>query len=284
MLHLLFDAIAREQYHDVVGLLAQDTSLVQSVNPAKETPLHRAAQQDSVELIRLLLSHGANPTARDHLGRTPLMAAVIAGKAAMVRILAEHTRRMVQSEDGYGITPLMQAVEDDNEAVCEALLDNGALVDALDSQGQTALHLAAERGYVGMGKLLLAYGANIDAYTRLTGQTPYHMAEENDREAFMQMLKENCAAVHLPVRKPTPLQLQQELANLLHRSQALSTTASQSQRHFARVILLPPPTIKVANRMAQADSVSPGRGLASRPSSEPEDEGEQSQSLLPSPL
>jgi ankyrin repeat protein len=46
--------------------------------------------------------------------------------------------------------------------VCSLLLENGAVVNALDYGGRTALHKAARRGHTTVAKMLLDKGANVD--------------------------------------------------------------------------------------------------------------------------
>lgn len=247
MRQAFFASVAQGHCEEVVTLLAQESTLIYSINRTQETALHIAVLQDNGAMIRLLLSHGANPAAVDCLGRTPLMTAVMAAKTDSVSVLAEQAPSTVNCRDGQGNTPLIQAVDGGHEVICKILLDQGAQVDA-DDNGQTALHLAAERGHVGIGKMLLAYGANINAYTRLTGQTPYHIACENNREAFINLLKESGADVQLLVHKPSPAQLQQELNKLLQRSQAIANQQRQltSSAAFWRQL----PSTKVLARPA----------------------------------
>lgn len=49
-------------------------------------------------------------------------------------------------------------------------------VMAPDNAGYTALHYAARNGFVDICKVLLQYGADIDAQTKSAGATPLHKA------------------------------------------------------------------------------------------------------------
>lgn len=51
-------------------------------------------------------------------------------------------------------------------------------VHRIDQAGRTALHVAAELGYRDACGLLLAEGANVNAFS-LTGATPLYLAAEN---------------------------------------------------------------------------------------------------------
>jgi ankyrin repeat protein len=79
------------------------------------------------------------------------------------------------------------AVHGNSIAVVELLLVHGALVDAIDSKRQTALHIAAEHGYLRIVDLLLDSNADVGAFD-LKGRTPYDLAKIFERGAVMEAL------------------------------------------------------------------------------------------------
>lgn len=58
-------------------------------------------------------------------------------------------------------TPLLWAIETNNEKVAEILINNGANVNQFSVEDKTPLHLAAERGYETIATLLVQNGANV---------------------------------------------------------------------------------------------------------------------------
>jgi ankyrin repeat protein len=70
----------------------------------------------------------------------------------------------------------------------EALLAEGADVDAALGDGMTALHWAARHGSVAMTEALLAADADVERTTRLGAYTPLHMAAELGRDQVVQRL------------------------------------------------------------------------------------------------
>ena len=106
--------------------------------------------------MKFLLDAGADATARDILGRTPL-----------------HMRPY--AEPGHGYT-LFGGVDTDYESLISTLLTAGAELDARDHQGQTPLHTAARYDRRARAvPVLLAAGADVQARDD-RGSTPLHGA------------------------------------------------------------------------------------------------------------
>jgi ankyrin repeat protein len=114
---------------------------------AGATPLMRAAKSNDVAVMRLLLEGGADPTLRTGTGAQALMFAAGAARGKPVR----------------------DAI--DAITLC---LDRGADVNAVNDNGQTALHLAVEQSD-DVIKLLAARGARLDIKDR-QGRTPLDLA------------------------------------------------------------------------------------------------------------
>jgi ankyrin repeat protein len=73
-----------------------------------ETPLHLAAWNGYVDVVRLLLEKGANVNAQAKNGRTPLHQAARDGRVDLVRLLLE-TGANVELKDQNGDSPLDDA-------------------------------------------------------------------------------------------------------------------------------------------------------------------------------
>lgn len=72
------------------------------------TPLMEAASAGHVDIIRLLISHGADVNAQSSTGNTPLMYACAGGHVAAVKELLTHGAN-VEDHNENGHTPLMEA-------------------------------------------------------------------------------------------------------------------------------------------------------------------------------
>jgi ankyrin repeat protein len=169
-----------------------------SNNPAPEG----SGAMTSLEFARFLVAHGADPNARvtkrptvgvtrlNMIGGTPFLLAARTADADLMRALVElGADPLLPNADGS--TPLIVAAglgtrspgEDagSESAVVEALqvaLELGADIDAVDKNGETAMHGAAYKNVPAAVQFLADKGARIDVWNRENafGWTPLAIA------------------------------------------------------------------------------------------------------------
>lgn len=151
------------------------------------TPLHQAAAWGRVEMAELLIKRGANVNSRprDPGGQTPLHTAVMVKRSLpMASLLVDHGADL-RARDHIGCTPLDLALLNPRPSldVVKLFLDHGADVNsrtqggAFDWEaGATPLHRAVFHREIGIVELLLSRGADINARNRM-GMTPLALAK-----------------------------------------------------------------------------------------------------------
>ncbi len=130
------------------------------------TPLALAAKFAETDLMRPLAEAGGDVRLPLKNGWTPLMLAAGAGWRYAVWDRRERTLHK---------TPAFQAQMVDEAGTLDAvrfLLERGAHVNAVDEDGNTALHYVVDKGFDGVVELLVEHGADLDIANR-RGQTPY---------------------------------------------------------------------------------------------------------------
>ena len=81
---------------------------------------------DNIELVKLLLEHGADVNIKDDVDRkTPLYNACYKNKLNIAKLLLKHGAD-VNIKDGYGLTPLYNACYYNNIELIKLLLEHGA--------------------------------------------------------------------------------------------------------------------------------------------------------------
>ena len=108
------------------------------VNPPGKELLHTAIDKGNAEIVGLLLDAGADVTAKDEKGRTPLQAAVGESCAAVVEVLLSVDGRSneVNLVDEKGKIPLEIAAARGDVAIVCTLLKAGSDMPMLDDEGK----------------------------------------------------------------------------------------------------------------------------------------------------
>jgi ankyrin repeat protein len=129
-------------------------------SPDTERPLIVASEFGSADVVGFLLANGADHTAMNFNGVTPLIGAVRAGKYDVMRQLISAGANVDQA--GLIGTPLQVAVAAQDVDAIKLLLENDATVDKMDDYKYTALCRAAELGDLDIARLLIKHGADVN--------------------------------------------------------------------------------------------------------------------------
>lgn len=147
------------------------TDVVNASDTDGSRALHWAVRADELEIADMLLRAGADPSAQNRLGVTPLYLAALNGNAAMIRKLLDAGADANQV-DRTGETVLMVAARTGDVASVRALLEHEANPNATEPQLRlTSLMLAAEAGHTDIVRTLIERKADVHARTR-TGGNP----------------------------------------------------------------------------------------------------------------
>jgi ankyrin len=149
-------------------------------------PLHRVScreyksPEDGVRVAQLLLDRGADVNTRRTDNQTPLHVASYLGNVEIVRLLLGHGADLEAAWGDLGGKPLHQVScgdyrsQEDGVRVAQLLLDHGADVDTRRKDHQTPLHVASSFGNVEIARLLLDHGADLEAAWGELGGKPLH--------------------------------------------------------------------------------------------------------------
>ena len=155
----IHDAAARGASAELEMILASDPQAWRKLDRAGLTPLLVAVREGRVEVVSLLLEHGADPSQASPQNWSPLHEAAVTGKPEIVvLLLGKGARPRVMETQNHG-TPLHVACFQGNLRICEMLLKAGADVNARDRERLTPLFHAKDQGHAELVKWLRAHGA-----------------------------------------------------------------------------------------------------------------------------
>jgi ankyrin len=182
-----------------------------------QTPLHVASYFGSLEIVRLLLYHGADSEAiaEGDMGEKPLHQ-VSYGKyrsqedGVHVAQLLLDCGADVNTRRNDHRTPLHVASNVGNVEIVQFLLDHSAQVNAIDSFGWTPLHdvsqgeFESQKDGVSVAQLLLDHGADVNTENK-AGNTPLALVSRSERPKLAELLLEHGASLNAqrPDSKPS---------------------------------------------------------------------------------
>ncbi|KAL5349551.1 hypothetical protein ACLOAV_005846 [Pseudogymnoascus australis] len=124
------------------------------------TPLFAASWKGNIDVVKVLLEHGADVTVANDNRVTPLNTASISGHVDVVKVLLEHKADVTVANDS-GWTPLNSASSNGHVDVVKVLLEHSADVTVANNNEWTPLNTASLSGHVDVVKVLLEHGADV---------------------------------------------------------------------------------------------------------------------------
>lgn len=165
------------------------------------TAAHLAAYTNQVTLLKWLGKQGAD---LDHVAEYngPPLAWAAAGRsiAAFVTLVELGADIQIHATadfaDRESASYLLWALRHGQQEVAELLLTYGSQIDGSAAYGKTALHFAAEGGFLKIVQTLLARGAAINQPNQYRGEPPLYFSALNGQSTVSKFLVEHGADIY----------------------------------------------------------------------------------------
>jgi len=185
--HLAPNKNRYESVVEIVRIVLSNGADVGATTDVGNTPLHDACSgaENQLELVALMLENGADVHAKNSQRYTPLHCACYSAHFKIAKMLVEYGAP-VDAKCNDLSTPLIKAAcskcdsDGDVNKVVEFLLDKGAEVNARTVHGATALYHACYNGYLETARLLFDHGAILEAKNE-NNDTSLHCACCNNK-------------------------------------------------------------------------------------------------------
>ena len=166
---------------------------VKSQDVRKQTPLHRAATIDNVEIVKILIEHGADVNALDHCDASPIFIAACHGHWEIFKILVENGAEL-DNLDYLNQSLIMYAITGQNTDIIKFLCESSDCLYDEDYKSRTPLYCALKHDNDEIIKVLIENGSDVHA-TNINGKTPLLLAAKKGNFEIFKILFENCEDV-----------------------------------------------------------------------------------------
>ncbi|KAH8259773.1 hypothetical protein KR026_010148 [Drosophila bipectinata] len=162
------------------------------------SPLHYASRDGHIRSLENLIRLGACINLKNNNNESPLHFAARFGRYNTVRQLLDSEKGsfIINESDGAGMTPLHIASQQGHTRVVQLLLNRGALLHR-DHTGRNPLQLAAMSGYTETIELLHSVHSHLLDQVDKDGNTALHLATmENKPHAISVLMSMGCKLVY----------------------------------------------------------------------------------------
>ncbi|KAL8931057.1 MAG: hypothetical protein Q9208_000159 [Pyrenodesmia sp. 3 TL-2023] len=186
--------VAASGHATIINLLLKHGADITARNHINDTPLHVAAVSNHLEVVKVLLQQGAFVDSNGALG-SPLHSASYHGsREAVIELVTSGANIAFCGKDDAA--PLYRAAANGHRDVVAFLLAHSANINAQTETGQTALYAALNRGYSDLARFLLQQKADVNIATT-TGWRSIHLAAEKGLVDVLPLLIEGGADLHV---------------------------------------------------------------------------------------
>ncbi|VDH89240.1 CDK inhibitor PHO81 [Mytilus galloprovincialis] len=182
-----------KNFREVVSRVNRNNYVHPHINMRRQngtTSLYVACENGHLQLLKMLLTYGADATLKKKSDDSPLSVACDNGHTNIVNEILENTDVDKDYQNKNGFSPLYFACQNGHDKIVQILLKYNVNINLCSKLGVLPLFVACEKGYLSIVKNLLSYGADVNGQNN-TGQVPLHAACYKNHVEVVRMLLDN---------------------------------------------------------------------------------------------
>ncbi len=193
----LITAVKQENSSLVSDLLNKGASVDYELDGNNGTALYFAVLQGSEKIVRLLLAQHANPNYTQNAGENILNKAL--SKPTLLELLLQHNADPNSNGEAVdkATLPIMRAVDTNNVAAVDLLMQYGANADVYDYEVPYPLITAIKREQIGMIGVLLKHGVNMNVIYNAISPENCVQGEKNISPSSVAQVTKNQQIINL---------------------------------------------------------------------------------------
>ncbi|GAB0098338.1 26S proteasome non-ATPase regulatory subunit 10 [Sergentomyia squamirostris] len=200
--------LAQQDFHELEILLSEKPHLATTKDENERFLLHWAALAGREQLVEVLLKDYSDQISKaDDTNATPLILASLGGSVQVVKLLVTNGAN-VEDKNWHGHSALQYACSKGYKDIVEYLLEKGANVNIRDDRNDTCLHRLASIGRRDIMEMVVKHSKKLDLNAQNSeGETPLHIACQEKQLECIALLVESGSSVHiLNKAKKSPLE------------------------------------------------------------------------------
>lgn len=183
--------IASRWHPSIVAYLISKGANVNTVNKDKRNPLFFAVSTNNIESVKALIDERSDFNAIDKFNLTPVFIAEKNGHFPVLKFLVDAGCDVsVKNSQGKSLLMLCCGKKSSSQLIKFLVNEKGCDVNAVDNDGNSALHIAIENFQLETAKVLIQLGANLQIRNGL-GETPVFVAARSPSYPFVKYFFEN---------------------------------------------------------------------------------------------
>ncbi|MGD8765475.1 MAG: ankyrin repeat domain-containing protein [Desulfobacteraceae bacterium] len=174
---------------EIKSIISRDPAKINKGNEFGYTLLHISARENKIEIVKYLVSQGADVNAQDDFNEIPLFKAVRRANIELIKYLVYQGSK-INTLNIRRESPLHAAVIERRLDIAKFLVSQGAEVNTKDINGESLLHEAVYQNDLELIRYLTSQGAEVNVHDKYDVYPIHNAAYDGRLEIVRQLISQ----------------------------------------------------------------------------------------------